>query len=538
MADFLLGRIDSLRIQASPSVGRRSYYTGGFIQDDWRATSRLTFNIGLRYDYESPFWEVANRMANWDPTIVNPAAGTSGIPAGQLGAMVFAGRGGRGRALVNADKNNFGPRFGFAYRPLGTNNTVIRGGFGVLFGANYDGNVLQTGSQGFIRQVNITGGAPFTLSQGVPPNLVEIPNEEDLNGAFGTIGSRFPLGRVDFVDQFHRTPYAIDYNLTVQHQIGEQLFEVRYFSKLGRKINFRDYNINHIRPEDLSRTEIPERLRRPYTQYPGAGEMRMNQPNFGISNYHAFSFKAERRFSRGLGYIVSYTFSKWIDNVPFVGEDGASFGDSDFHQNIYDIRNERSLSTNHVPHRLVVSPIYELPIGKGKPLFNRGGVANAIFGGWQISTIATFQSGSPFGITVLNGPRDLLGDNAPYRVLRPNVVGEHRLRDKRGQPAVGRRGIQWFNPDAFAAPPRFTLGNLGRTLTGNLGPGMANFDTAVAKSFSIRERYTVQFRWETFNTFNHPEFLNPQDVLFGGGFGTTTAGNSHREMQFGLKRYF
>jgi hypothetical protein len=161
-----------------------------------------------------------------------------------------------------------------------------------------------------------------------------------------------------------------------------------------------------------------------------------------------------------------------------------------------------------------------------------------VFGGWRISTVATFQSGSPYGITVLNGARDIRGDAAAQVVLRPNVVGDHRLTDGKGDAAVGVRGIQWFNPDAFAAPARYTLGSLSRTLPGNLGPGINNFDITVSKNFTIAERYTMQFRWETFNSFNHPVFANPNDELFGSGFGTTTAGNSHREMQFALKLYF
>jgi hypothetical protein len=139
-------------------------------------------------------------------------------------------------------------------------------------------------------------------------------------------------------------------------------------------------------------------------------------------------------------------------------------------------------------------------------------------------------------VTVLNGGRDFKGDNTQHSVLRADVVGDWRLGDKRNQSAVGQRGIQWFNPEAFAAPARFTLGNSSRTVL--LGPGQRNFDTAVSKNTRIGERYMLQFRWETFNTFNTAEFLNPIDQVFQPGFGTTSGGNSHREMQFALKLYF
>ena len=268
MADFLLGEPHNVRVRASPTIGRRSWYLGWFLQDDWRVTSKLTLNLGLRYDYEAPFREVADRMANWDPGRPLPAAGTNGIPEGQLGAMVFAGRQ-VDSTPVESDFNNLGPRFGFAYRPFGSSRTVVRGGFGVLYGGNYDGNVLQTGSQGFIFLGDLGNGIAPPLRDGVPNNILEIPDESDLTGDFGTRGSRFPLSRVDYVDQNHRTPYAFDYNLGVQHQIGEQLIEVRYIAKKAKKVNLRRMNLNQIHPDNLGRTDVASYLLRPFPQYTG-----------------------------------------------------------------------------------------------------------------------------------------------------------------------------------------------------------------------------------------------------------------------------
>ena len=164
-------------------------------------------------------------------------------------------------------------------------------------------------------------------------------------------------------------------------------------------------------------------------------------------------------------------------------------------------------------------------------------MADKIIGGWQVSTIGILQSGAPFGPTVLNGPRDFKGDQSPAAVLRPNIVGDPNAVE-RGAPAVGRRGIQWFNPDAFAAPARFTLGDAPRNLYGILGPPQYSWAIVVAKNTRINERYNLQFRWEMFNAFNNPEFSNPIDQVFQSGMGTTTGGNSHREMQAGLKLYF
>ncbi len=544
LASFLLGQADRARVQANPSFGRRSAYVAGFFQDDWRVNGQLTLNLGLRYEFETPFTEVADRVTGWDPGLALPAAGTNGIRHDQTGAFFFAGRDGFPRNPIRPDGNNFGPRFGFAHKPGGGSNMVIRGGFAVMFGGNYDGNVLQTGSQGFGGAGNIGGGQAPLLRDGMPSTFLQIPDTSDLNHNFGTRGTDFVQGRVDFVDINHRTPYAFDWNLTFQRQVGEQLFEVRYYAKFAKKVNLRRMNLNQIHPQNLPRVGLNEfgtqtqRLLKPFTQYGGTGQIRMNNPNFFKSDYQGITFKTERRFSRGVGYIFLYTFARWYDNAPFVGEDAASLGDHDWYQNIYDFASEWSLSGNHAPHRIVFSPVYELPFGKGKR-FGLSGPLNVIAGGWQVSGIYTFQSGSPFGVTVLNGARDLKGDNAADATLYANLVGDPN-HPSRGEPAVGgRRGVLWTNEAGFEAPARFTLGNAGRKVPGTLGPGTPSiFNIALSKNTQITERLRMQFRFETFNSFNTPEFNNPRDQVGQSGFGVVNAGNSHREMQLGLKFYF
>ena len=546
LASFLLGQADRARVQANPSFGRRSLYTAGFFQDDWRVNAKLTLNIGLRYEYEAPFTEVGDRVAGWDPGTPLPAAGTNGIAPGQLGAFYFAGRDGFPRNPIRPDRNNLGPRFGFAYKPGGGTKTVFRGAFGLLYGGNYDGNVLQTGSQGFGGAGNIGGGQVPLLKDGMPSTFLVIPDVSELTPNFGTRGTAFVQGRVDFVDINHRTPFAYDWNFSWQHQLGEQLFEVRYYAKFAKKVNLRRMNVNQIHPDNLHRVGEREfgsqtqRLLKPFTQYGGTGQIRMNNPNFFSSDYQAVTFKTEKRFNQGLGYISLYTYSRWYDNAPFVGENAATLGDHDWFQNVYDFASEWSLSGNHAPHRMVFSPVYELPFGKGQRFgSNMSGVANTILGGWQISGIYTFQSGSPFGVTVQNGARDVKGDNAADATLYANLVGDPD-HPNRGDPALGgRRGVLWTNEAAFETPAPFTLGNAGRKVPGTTGPGTPHiFNIAVAKNTQLSEGVTMQIRWETFNSFNTPEFNNPRDQVGQSGFGVVNAGNSHREMQFGLKFYF
>ena len=537
LGDFLLGRPDQVAADISHNFHKRSYYYSGYWQDDWRVTRRLTLNLGLRYEAESPYYDAEGVLSNFDPDVPHPLAGKGDIPAGTRGVMTFPNRNGKGKYLFHWDRNNFSPRFGFAWRALGTNDTVVRGGFGVLFGNPYDRGIIENARLGFDAVASFANPVPFTLQQGLPAGALLAPSEQDLVPEFGSRGTKWPQSAIEFAETGRRTPYSISYNLTIQHQWRQVLFEVGYLANLGRKVTFPAINLNQIPPELLARTEIPERLRRPYAQFDSdRPTVSLLAPNWGISNYHAFTFKSERRFSNGYGWIVTYAWSKWIDNVSANGGDAVTFGDDDFIQNRYNLRGERALSTNHVPHRLVLTPIVELPFGKGKRWLNRGGAIDYIAGGWEFSGIGTLQKGSPWGVTVVNGSA-ILGDQGADRVLRPNIVGSIDLPDDRkGKPAAGQRGIQWFNPDGFAVPARFTFGNAARTLA--LGPGFVQFDLGLIKNFRVGERRRLQFRWEAFNAFNTPVFQTPNTSLGAGAFGISGAGNSDREMQFALKLYF
>jgi len=538
-ADFMLGRINSVDATVAPGYGRRIHYFAAYFQDDWRVTGNLTLNLGLRYETETPMFEVAGRMSSFDPYLPNPLAGKGDIPAGATGVVLFPNLNGEGKYLWNQDWNNVGPRFGFAYKVRGSQNTVVRGGFGMFYGNPYDREIVQQLKAGFGNVYRARSPVPYTLRQGLPLEAFAAIPLSELTPTYGNRGTTFEASQIQFLNRTRKTQYTLNYNLTVQHMWHGALLEFGFLGNLGRQIVFPNINLNHIPPALLPRTEIPERLRRPWTVFGSdQAQIQILAPNWGLSNYHAFTFRTERRFRGGFSWVLAYTFSKWIDNAVFVGGDDATFGDDDQIQNIYDLRNERSLSTNHVPHRLVVSPIFELPFGKGKRWLNRSGVANRIFGGWEMSTLASIRAGAPFGLTVLNGPRDILGDQADGTNLRPDLAGDPNAGVQRGAPAAGQRGINWFNPAAFASPARFMRGNLARTTPGILGPGSINFDTLLAKNFQITERWRAQLRWEAFNALNTPEFDLPNQSLGGGGFGLVTGAGSRRIMQMGLKLYW
>jgi hypothetical protein len=536
LADFLLGRLSSITSAVSPSIGRRIQGYGGYIQDDWRVTPRLTLNIGLRYDIETPAYEVAGRMNSFDPWVRNPAAGTGDIPANAIGVIIFPNRNGRGEYLWNWNKLNFAPRFGFALRPFGNNNTVVRGGFGMFFGDAYDREIIQQLRLGFGTTYTARIPVPTTLKDGLPVGALDDVPESQLTPKFGTRGTLFEASQIQFLSPTRKTPYNMNFNLTVQHQWKGLLFEIAGLGNLGRQAIFGNINLNHIPPSLLAQTNVPSRLRRPWTAYGSdATQIQILAPNWGLSNYFGLTFKSERRYQNGLGWVVSYSFTRWIDNLL---SQGTPLGDNDQIQNIYDLKSERSLSTNCAPHRLAFSPIYDLPFGKGRHWLQRGPLSH-LAGGWQIAMIGTLQSGSPFGVLVLNGPTNLLGDNSDGTNLRPNLVpGQELYASTKGSPAIGVRGRDWLNPAAFANPAQYTFGNASRTLPKVLGAPTINFDSLLAKNFRVGERWRAQFRWEMFNMTNTPNWAPPNDTFGGTSFGVITSASSRRIMQLGLKLYF
>jgi len=531
-ADFMLGRLESVMAEQIPTIGKRIQGYSAYVQDDWRVTRRLMLNLGLRWETETPSTGVNDYFSSFNPWLPNPLAGAGDIPAGALGLTLFQNRNGNGKYLYRWSKKNFSPRVGFAYRLTDSGNTVVRGGFGIYYGIPFTGAQVENGNAPFGQTFSLSYPVPFSLRDGLPATWVSPPIAADWTPTWGQRGTKFAQANFAIVDPYLQPNYSMNYNLTVERQWKSMAFEISYIGNLTRHAVAPGFNINTIPAELLSQTNVNQRLRRPVTVLAGdTGQVTLQGAGSFTSNYHAFIFKSERRFSNGLGWLVAYTFTTWIDNVHFWGGGNVSPSNEAI-QNFRDLKNEKSRSTGSYPHRLVLSPIYQLPFGKGRRWLNYGGVLNGIFGGWQLSTIATLQSGGPFGVTVLNGGNLYLGDTT--QTLRPNLIGTPNLVTQ-GASAVGIRGLQWFDTSAFGIPARFTYGNAARTLPGIFGPGLANFDTMLAKTFTIRERWRAQFRWEVLNMTNTPAWQMPGRVLGSADFGNVTSASGRRIMQLGLK---
>ena len=357
LADFMLGRIWNVDARVAPGIGKRIRYFSGYFQDDWKVNSRLTINLGVRYETETPIFEVGDRMNGFCEFCPQPRAGESGIPEGSIGKVLFPNRDGTGKYLWNWDKNNFGPRFGFAYRLREDDSLVIRGGAGIFFGNPYDRNSIQPGRAGFDNIFRTRNGSLARsasngfLRDGIPTGALDNIPDEELNGGFGTVGTRFPTSTIQYWNQARVLPYSQNFNLTLQSRWKGVIWEFGALGSLARHQAINNININTIRPEHLPLTqglsdaEI-ERQFRPWNAWSGAlDQIQLMSPNWGISNYYALTFKSEKRYSGGFGWTIAYTHTQWIDNIRFIG-DADTFGDNTNPQDLYDLRNERSKSVN------------------------------------------------------------------------------------------------------------------------------------------------------------------------------------------------
>ena len=494
MASFLLGFPSLIAHDYTLNwPGQRGIEFGVYAADDWRASKRLTLNLGLRWDYYSPYSEVANRWANFNLQ-------TAKIDiAGQNGVDKYAG--------VQPYYKNFGPRIGFAYQAL--THTVVRGGFGIF----YNPSGSESGTMRLFRQL------PFGSTVSISPGDINVgqrvsdgfPPLQPVNFALADN----PFGTVFAVDPNFRPSYAEQFNLTVEHEISPWALVVKAagIGNLGRRL-YDNYNANQAVPGST-----PLNTRRPlYSQAPSLSDANFFTSD-GLGEYYAFQLTVDKRFSRGLSAILGYTWSHAIDDVPLEFGGGAAGPQP---QDPRNLRAERGNSIIDMRHRLTLSYIWEFPIGKGKALLNYGGPVNWILGGWQTNGILTVQTGLPFS-PVLQTSTTNTGTGS-----RPNVVGE---------PAYPKTLQHWFDPSAFGIPAPYTYGNAGRNIL--VGPGRTNWDMSLVKEFVVREQTHFELRAEAFNILNHPQFGLPNASIGNpqAGMITSTVGNP-RQLQMGLRFQF
>jgi hypothetical protein len=519
VAALLLGFVQNASVNEVLPIRSRIINYGAFIQDDWKITPRLTLNLGLRWDMDTPRRELFdNRMNSFDPAAINPVSKTPGI-------VTFAGRNGVSEYAHDFDPNNFAPRLGFAWRVA--DKWVLRGGAALLYMGLYDQAIVINATNGFSFRGNFVspdnGLTPaFRLRDGMPPILA--PSESDLTPGFGAVPpGASPQNAIEYFQPGPRAgSYLMSTNFNVQHQLpGQTVVEVGYLATAGRRLaSPAALTQNQVRPELMGPGNAQSR--RPFPQFTDV--TLVSQP-FGNSNYHAMNIKVEKRYSKGLHFETNYTFAKGIDDVESRGELGGGAGNAG--ANAYNRRADRGLSGNSVKHRLISSVVYELPFGKGRSFDISNPVANGVLGGWTIGYIGEIRTGPPLGVIEQTNQT-----NAFSPANRPNVVGNPTISGSRSRADQISR---WFDTAAFAAPAQFTFGNAGR-ITG-YAPGAIAMDVSILKDFRFMERYTLQFRTEMLNFINNPNFSLPNLNRGNAAFGRITSlidTNQARIIQLGL----
>jgi hypothetical protein len=501
-ADFLLGVPATLSRNFSAIEPRRYNYTyAGFVHDEWKATRRLTLNLGLRYQIYPGWREQNGRQALFDITsgnIVVPDGALSNVsplmPTGYVGVVEASKAGYAASTLIRSDKNNWAPRFGFAYRPW-DNSTVIRGGYGIYFDAAPSGP-----SAGSTVPFNIAEPA-FTNPRDNPLTLPTFfPSAS--GGGPATVALP-PAFRPDL-----RTPFSMQYAFTIERQQWNTGFRITYTGTNTRQGVYR-WDINQPLPDDRLYVDKPRR----FPRYPG-----INYTDNGAGHqYHGLSMEIERRNYKGLHYQFYYTVAKDIQDLENLESP----------ENAYNRAAERSTWGALPRHRWMGNAIYDLPVGKGRPFLNSmGRVGESILGGWQLSGIYIYENGG--AITPLWTGPDPTGTRFTGSRTRPTVtIRPDRLADGRlDNPTVSR----WFDVNAFAAPPVGRFGNSGKGVIYGT-PGNVLHAT-IAKHFLVKERVRFRLEFLGTNVLNHPNYMNPNLVINATGIAGVVTATMDRNAKF------
>jgi hypothetical protein len=559
-ASFLLGDANSGATETNRFVAQLYRYYGGYAQDDWRVSRRLTVNYGLRYEFTLPPVEGSNQYSDFTPNKPNPAV--NNYP----GALRFAGEGpGREgtRSLVPGWYGGWGPRLGLAYTL--DQKTVLR----AAFGRSFSKVTVVSGSghyAGFIGSYSFASGdqgitPAFKMDQGLP----QYPLPPQIDPSFANNNNVDHWQPRDAV----RAPENLYWTFSVQRQLSSStVIEAAYNASNGTHLQTGLVTLNQVPTPLLDRliqqygaqqainilnsaagsaqalqaginlpyanftnpaiqrtTRNVAQSVRPYPQYLAISTAGQGGDKSGHSTYHAMVVKVERRYSGGLTFQWNYTLSKLLT-------DSDSYDGGTSSQDQYNRRLEKSIGRFDQTHALKMSTIYELPFGKGRRWMSRGGVSNAVLGGWRLSGIQVYASGFPIAI----------GRNNPLTIFnggtRPTITSYNDWRAplKGGDfdPAVDR----FLNKAAFPAQP-IAFGNVTRYNPKVRSFPSFNENVSLGKSFAFGEHRKLDFRWEAFNLFNRVIFGTGSTSLDSTAFGVVTdQANSQRQMQVALKFYW
>jgi outer membrane receptor protein involved in Fe transport len=527
-ADFLFGTTTSYQLANYFVVHLRQTLHSAYAQDDWKITPNLTLNLGVRWEYGSPYSEENNYISNFDPASQSVLTITPGAVAGNGISPVRPG-GVYGKTLVNPDLNDWSPRIGFAYAPL--SRTVIRGGFGtgyVHYTRAGSGNILAINAPQaqFAAVTQIKPSTTNHCSTPLPAQIISVGSTTP--SCYVTADQGYPSGlvtsfnpatdNITWVPKDKRDSYVENYFFDIQQQLAKNtLLDIAYVGNHGLKLEG-FLNGNQKNPA-LGFT-------RPYANWPSDITEALNA---FYSNYNALQVRYEQRFVAGLTLLNSFTWEHSLDNASASLE-----ANTPSPQDGNNLKGDYSQSDYNLPIANVTSLVYELPFGRGRHFAsNPNGLTDAIVGGWQISGINTMQAGTPFNLTYTpNSAQQVsLQISATYRganEYRPNLVPGKKVTQGRSSRAANTGYVNYVNYSAFVMPPiKDAAGNILSPFgTASRNPGRTppfyETDLALNKKFNLPgDRLKMEFRTEVYNLFNHTNLYLPGTIS--GSQGTTTA---------------
>lgn len=498
-ADFLLGKpVQFSTNEPTFDLGVNSTIVGSYVQDDFRITPRLTLNLGVRYEIQTPWYSPIRNLSQ-----VRPGVQSTRFPTAPLG-LVFEGDPGVPKGFVKLDRNNFAPRLGFAWDVFGGAKTVVRGAFGVFTGQVNSNHYAFANSQPF----NISRTF-FDIGSYSDPLVGQPSIVPDYKSFFLPISPTFVSP--DVVN-----PYTMAINFQVGQQIRRDLsVEVAYVGKLSRKLmQALDFNPARYEP-GATRDNYEERR----VFMPGVYTLGIVGASRANASYHALQALVTKRYSHGVTGSFAYTYSKLIDVI-------TSNVENDINSNPFNWNFDRGPSDNDRRQVASASLVWELPAsGSANPFLKQ------VINGWELSPILTARSGAHVNFT--NGfDVALAGSNRASR-QRPDIVGDPIIHGDRPE---SDRLLRYFDKAAFALPADGAFGNLGRNIFD--GPGFLQLDLGAYKNFQIREHMRLQFRSEFFNLPNRANFSNPNTTISSSSFGRITGTQPARVIQFALKLNF
>ena len=533
-ADFLLGAMSSDQTNATGRFADWLYSRDWsfYLQDTWQVFPQLTLYYGLRYEFQAPWhYSSPQQVTTLDPNngklVLPESSQTPQLPSGALpglfAAYPFETTASIGLPLnyIQSDKNDWAPRIGFAYRPFGGTNTVIRGGYGIYY--NFQPAFVGSRADAWNPPWDLSITQPFSSAL---PGKPKSPFTPDLTFAnpFPSVQGKQVVSPHPTIDTFQwdfRHALMQEWTLTLEQQFARN-WAVRA-TYVGNQTSNIPYNFGDINRPLVQVPNEPTQAQRPIQPW-GAIQSTRSQ---GLQNFNQLQLGLQHRFSAGFMTQMQYQFTRSLDDVPQSGSPQI------WQMPMLDYGN----STGIRRHWLVTNYVYQIPIGHGR-LVNTSGLLDRVVGGWQLSGIGEYGTGVPFSVSFSQtGVKDIgwwggRADVVPgVSANLGNASGSHDVVN----------GVQWFNPAAFAAPQPWAWGNSARDTL--FGPGLWNWDMSVMKNLKVGERYTLRLQGDFFDAFNHFNLGNPvgtvADLRDGGtpvaNSGKITSGSGSRQIQLGVK---